>query len=249
MPNTPVDSSTGARHEQFVTTHWSVVMAAAHGENLQAGAALEKLCETYWYPLYAFVRRLGHSSHDAEDVVQGFFAQCVKKNYLHSVDQAKGRFRSFLLLALKRYLAKEHEKSHARKRGGGQTMIALDGLAAERRYALEPAEQLSADKLYERRWALTLLEQVLSRLREEQAVTGRLEAFEQMKEFLQSGGRGTPYSELASRLGGSEGSVKVAIHRLRRRYRELLDEEIAHTVATAEEVAEERRHLRKALSG
>jgi RNA polymerase sigma-70 factor (ECF subfamily) len=249
MPNTPVDSSTRARHEQFVTTHWSVVMAAAHGENLQAGAALEKLCETYWYPLYAFVRRLGRRSHDAEDVVQGFFAQCVEKNYLQSVDQAKGRFRSFLLLALKRYLAKEHEKSHARKRGGGQTMIALDAFAAEQRYALEPAEQLSADKLYERRWALTLLDQVLSRLREEQAAAGRLEAFEQMKEFLQSGGRGTPYSELASRLGASEGSVKVAIHRLRRRYRELLEEEIAHTVATAEEVAEERRHLRKALSG
>lgn len=249
MPNAPIDSSTRSRHEQFVTTHWSVVMAAARGENLQAGAALEKLCEAYWYPLYAFVRRLGHNSHDAEDVVQGFFARCVEKNYLHSVDQAKGRFRSFLLLALKRYLAKEHEKSHARKRGGGQAVIALDGLAAEQRYALEPAEQFSADKLYERRWALTLLEQVLSRLREEQAAAGRLEAFEQMKEFLQSGGRGTPHSELASRLGASEGSVKVAIHRLRRRYRELLDEEIAHTVATADEVAEERRHLRKALSG
>jgi RNA polymerase sigma-70 factor (ECF subfamily) len=138
MPNTPVDFSTRARHEQFVTTHWSVVMAAAGGESLQAGAALEKLCETYWYPLHAFVRRLGHNSHDAEDVVQGFFAQCVEKNYLHSADQAKGRFRSFLLLALRRYLAKEHEKSHTRKRGGGQTMIALDGLAAEQRYTLEP---------------------------------------------------------------------------------------------------------------
>lgn len=224
-------------------------MAAAHGGNLQAGEALEKLCATYWYPLYTFVRRLGHNSHDAEDVVQGFFAQCLEKNYLHSADQGKGRFRSFLLIALKRYLAKEHEKSRAHKRGGGRTMIALDGLAAEQRYALEPAEQLSADKLYERRWALTLLEQVLSRLRGEQAAAGRLEAFEQMKEFLQSGGRGTPYSELASRLGASEGSVKVAIHRLRSRYRELLDEEIAHTVATVEEIEEERRHLRKALSG
>jgi RNA polymerase sigma factor (sigma-70 family) len=249
MPDAPIDSSTRARHEQFVTTHWSVVMTAAHGENLQAGAALEKLCKTYRYPLYAFVRRRGHTSHDSEDAVQGFFAQCVEKNYLHSVDQAKGRFRSFLLLALKRYLAKEHEKSHTRKRGGGQTMIALDGLEAEQRYALEPAEQMTADKLYERRWALTLLDHVLSRLREEQAAGGRLAAFEQMKEFLQSGGRGTPYSELASRLGASEGSVKVAIHRLRRRYRELLDEEIAHTVATPEEVVEERRHLRKALSG
>ncbi len=249
MPNTPIDPSTRACHEQFVTTHWSVVMAAADGENLQAGEALEKLCETYWYPLYAFVRRLGHSSHDAEDVVQGFFARCLEKNYLRSVDQAKGRFRSFLLLALKRYLAKERERSHARKRGGGQTMVALDGLAAEQRYALEPAEQLSADKLYERRWALTLLEQVLSRLREEQAAAGRLEAFEQLKEFLQSGGRGTPYSELASRLAASEGSVKVAIHRLRRRYRELLDQEIGRTVAAAEEVAEERNYLRKALSG
>jgi RNA polymerase sigma-70 factor (ECF subfamily) len=161
--------------------------------------------------------------------MQGFFAVCLEKNYLAAAEEAKGRFRSFLLLALKRFLAKERDKSRASKRGGGQKPIALDALNAEQRYALEPAEHLSADKLFERRWALTLLEQVL-RLRDEQAAAGQRDAFEQLKEFLLPGGRGTPYAELAVRLGTSEGAVKVAVHRLRQRYRKLLQEEIANTV-------------------
>ena len=150
---------------------------------------METLCRAYWYPLYAFVRRMGQSPHDAEDSVQGFFAVCLEKNYLAAAQKEKGRFRSFLLLALKRFLAKEHEKSRVHKREGGQKPIALDGLTAEQRYALEPAERMSADKLFERRWALTLLEQVLSRLRDEQTGAGRVEAFEQFKEFLLAGGR------------------------------------------------------------
>jgi RNA polymerase sigma factor (sigma-70 family) len=248
MQDSQASSSEKSRHERFVTTHWSLVLAARHGNSTSARAALEKLCHTYWYPLYAFVRRSGQSPHDAEDSVQGFFAVCLEKNYLDAADKDKGRFRSFLLIALKRFLAKEHDKSQARKRGGGEKPIALDGLTAEQRYALEPAEQLSADKLFERRWALTLLEKVLSRLREEQ-VAGKLEAFEQLKEFLLAGGRGTPYAELAARLGVSEGAVKVAVHRLRQRYRELLEEEIANTVASPEEVEEERRYLLSVLSG
>ena len=235
--------------DRFAATHWSVVLAAKGGDSTRARAALEALCRTYWYPLYAFARRMGQSPHDAEDSVQGFFAICLEKNYLAAAEQAKGRFRSFLLLALKRFLAKERDKSRARKRGGGQRPIALDGLTAEQRYALEPAEPLSADRLFERRWALTLLEQVLSRLREELAAAGRLEAFEQLKEFLLAGGRGTPYKELAARLGTSEGAVKVGVHRLRQRYRELLEEEIANTVASPEEVEEERRYLLAVLSG
>ena len=225
------------------------MLAAKGGDSTRARAALEALCRTYWYPLYAFARRMGQSPHDAEDSVQGFFAICLEKNYLAAAEQAKGRFRSFLLLSLKRFLAKERDKSRARKRGGGQRPIALDGLTAEQRYALEPAEPLSADRLFERRWALTLLEQVLSRLRAELAAAGRLEAFEQLKEFLLAGGRGTPYKELAARLGTSEGAVKVGVHRLRQRYRELLEEEIANTVASPEEVAEERRYLLAVLSG
>jgi RNA polymerase sigma-70 factor (ECF subfamily) len=241
-------SSAPSRHADFTATHWSVVLAARGGDSIIARGALETLCRTYWYPLYAYVRRLGQSPHDAEDSVQGFFAVCLEKNYLAAAEEAKGRFRSFLLLALKRFLAKERDKSRARKRGGGQKPIALDSLTAEERYALEPAEQLSADKLFERRWALTLLEQVLSRLRDEQAAAGQSEAFEQLKEFLLAGGRGTPYAELAPRLGTSEGAVKVAVHRLRQRYRELLQEEIANTVASPEEAEEERRYLLSVLS-
>jgi RNA polymerase sigma-70 factor (ECF subfamily) len=248
MPETENGSTASRRNERFTATHWSVVLAARGGSSSRARAALESLCRAYWYPLYAFVRRMGHSPHDAEDSVQGFFAVCLEKNYLAAADEAKGRFRSFLLLALKRFLAKERDKSRAGKRGGGQKPIALDGLTAEERYALEPAEHLSADKLFERRWALTLLEQVLSRLRDEQAAAGQGEAFEQLKEFLLAGGRGTPYADMAARLGRSEGAVKVAVHRLRQRYRELLQEEIANTVTSPEEAEEERRYLLAVLS-
>lgn len=222
-------------------------MAAGHSESTHARAALEKLCTHYWYPLYAFVRRLGHSAHDAEDLVQGFFAVCLEKNYLGAAEQAKGRFRSFLLVALKRYLANEWDKQRAQKRGGKHSAISLDGLTAEERYALEPAEQLSADKLYDRRWALTLLDRVVARLRDEQAEAGKLSQFEQLKECI-TAGRSTGYTEIAARAGLSEGALKVAVHRLRKRYRDLLEEEIAHTVSSPEEVVEERRHLLAALS-
>jgi RNA polymerase sigma-70 factor (ECF subfamily) len=245
----PAGHSASKRSAWFTTTHWSVVLAAGRGDSARAQAALEQLCQTYWYPLYVFVRRLGHGPHDAEDLVQGFFAQCLEKNYLAAAEEAKGRFRSFLLIVLKRFLSREWEKVRAKKRGGRQTPIPLDALSAEQRYALEPADQLSADKLYERRWALTLLETVLERLRAEQAESGRRETFEQLKDTLTSGGRGTPYAELAARLGLSEAAVKVAVYRLRQRYRELLEAEIAHTVSSPKEVAEERRYLLRVLSG
>ena len=231
----------------FRTTHWSIVLAAGN-DSTRARHALETLCQTYWYPLYAFVRRLRHSPHDSEDLVQAFFAQCLEKNYLGAADQGKGRFRSFLLIALKRFLANEWDKARTLKRGGGAPPISLDALTAEQRYALEPAGQLGADRLYERRWALTLLDKVLSRLREEQIAGGRNSAFEVLKDSLTAGGDGAPYAELAARLGMSPGAVKVAVHRLRQRYRELLEAEIANTVASPEEVAEERRYLLSVLS-
>src|SRR5437667_4863819 len=190
MPELLRDSSTSSRREWFVTTHWSVVLAARRSDSTRGRAALEKLCQTYWYPLYAFVRRLGHNPHDAEDMVQGFFERCLEKNYLGAADQAKGRFRSFLLLALKRFMANEWDKARTGKRGGGKAPVSLDALSAEERYALEPADRLSADKLFERRWALTLLEIVLALLREEQAAANRSAAFEQLKDCLASG-RGT----------------------------------------------------------
>jgi len=248
MPDASHETSSGSQPQWFVTTHWSVVLAAGRGDSTRARAALENLCRNYWYPLYAFVRRLGHGAHDAEDLVQSFFAVCLAKNYLSAAEQAKGRFRSFLLIALKRFLANEWDKARTLKRGGGQASISLDSLAAEQRYALEPADQFSADKLFERRWALTLLDQVVNRLRDEQAEAGKLEQFEQLKECITAAGRGTPYAESATRLGMSEGAVKVAVHRLRQRYRELLEEEIANTVASPEEIEEERRHLLAALS-
>ena len=231
----------------FITTHWSAVLAAT-GNSTRARVALEKLCRSYWYPLYAFVRRRGHGPHDAEDLVQGFFATCLEKNYLGAVDQGKGRFRSFLLIALKHFLANEWDKSTTQKRGGKHPVISLDSLTAEQRYALEPADEFTAEKLFERRWALTLLDQVVSRLREEQVAAGRLDQFEMLKESITSGGRGTPYAQIAKQLGSSEGAIKVAVHRLRQRYRKLLEEEIANTVASPDDVAEERRHLLRALS-
>ena len=216
----------------FLTTHWSVVLVAARSDSTRARAALERLCRAYWYPLYAFVRRLGHKPPDAEDLVQGFFAQCLEKNYFATADQAKGRFRSFLLLMLKRFMAHEWEKARTHKRGKGQTPLTLDALSPEERYAREPASDATPEKLYERRWALTLLDNVVARLREEQAAVGKLPAFEVLKDCLTTAGRMAPYAEAARRLNMTEGAVKVAVHRLRRRYRELLEAEIAATVSS-----------------
>lgn len=246
----PASHSENARSRRtvFATTHWSVV-ARASGDSTSARSALEQLCRTYWYPLYAFARRSGQSPHDAEDLVQSFLARCIEKDFFADVDQARGRFRSFLLLALKRHQAREWERSRARKRGGGQLLVALDAAEAEGRYAGEPASCLSADRLFERRWALTLLEGVLDRLQAEQMEAGKGGEFTHLKEFLLSAQRGTPYTEVAQHLGWTESAVKVAVHRLRKRYRELLEEEIARTVSSPEEVADERRHLLAAVSG
>lgn len=232
----------------FATTHWSRVLAANTDSSSTARAALEELCRTYWYPLYAFVRRTGKSPQDAEDLVQGFFAACLEKDYLRKADPGKGRFRSFLLMALKRYLANEWDKEQTHKRGGGQELVWLDGLSAEQRYAMEPADQMTADRLYERRWAMTLLDQVLARLKQEQNAQGKGEHFDQLKEFLVSGGRGTPYAAVAAQMDMTESAVKVAIHRLRQRYRVLLEEAIASTVESPGDVETERRHLLSSLS-
>jgi RNA polymerase sigma-70 factor (ECF subfamily) len=248
MPDTRGEAPASSSPAWFVTTHWSVVLAAGRSDSTRAMAAMENLCKAYWYPLYAFVRRLGKNPQDAEDLVQSFFTQCLSKNYLHAANESKGRFRSFLLVALKRFLANEWDKGRARKRGGGENLVALDALTAEQRYALEPADVQSADKLYERRWALTLLEKVLSRLETEQRTAGNGRAFAELKPFL-TGGGGDSYAEIAARLSMTEAAVKVAIHRLRKRYRAILEEEIANTVSSMDEVMEERRYLLSVLSG
>jgi DNA-directed RNA polymerase specialized sigma24 family protein len=232
-------------NREFTTTHWSVVLAAAQTDSPQAAEALENLCRTYWYPLYAFVRRRGYSPEDAQDLTQGFLASLLSTHALGTVHPAKGRFRSFLLAALNHFLANEWDKAQALKRGGGQAPISLD--AAEERYRAEPSEGLSPDRIFERQWALTLLAQVASRLREDYETAGKGPLFEALQVYL-SGEKGLPpYRETADQLGLGLDALKKAVERLRRRYGELLREEIAHTVSSKEEVEAEIRALFAAL--
>lgn len=232
----------------FTPTHWSVVVAAGRSDSAQAHVALEKLCRAYWPPIYAFVRRQGHNPHDAQDLTQEFFARLLEKNYLAEVDRSKGRFRSFLLAALKHFLANEWDKSQAQKRGGGQALIPIDAATLETACGFQPADPATAEKVFERRWALTLLDQVLRRLRADYVRDGKEKLFEQLKPTLTEASRAVAYVEMAVRLDMTEGAVKVAVHRLRQRYRELLRAEIAETVAGADEVDAEIRNLFAALS-
>jgi RNA polymerase sigma factor (sigma-70 family) len=233
---------------QFATTHWRVVLAAGRSDSSHARDALAHLCQIYWYPLYAYVRRQGHSPEDAQDLTQEFFARFLEKSYLDDVDRAKGKFRSFLLASLKHFLANEWDRAKALKRGGGRAFISLDDQSGETRYGLEPADSLSADKIFERRWALTLLEQVLAHLRTEYMARGKTRLFDELKICLTGEKSSIPYAELGSKVGMTEGAVKVAVHRLRQRYRELLRAEIGKTVASPEEVDQELRYLFAALS-
>ncbi len=233
----------------FATTHWSVVLASAQGDSPQAAAALEQLCCTYWYPLYAFVRRQGHSAPDAEDLLQAFFAHFLEKHYLDDVDRSRGRFRSFLLAALRHFLADEWDKATAAKRGGRVQFFSLDSQAAESRYFEEPASDVTPETLYEQRWACVLLERVMQRLEQDSAEAGKSHFFEALKPFLVGESRSVTYAELATRLGVSEAALKMRVQRLRYRYQRLLREEIAHTVASPEEVEDEIHYLFRVLGG
>lgn len=232
---------------RFRVTHWSVVLAAGRSESTHAQAALEQLCANYWHPIYFYVRRQGHSPADAQDLTQEFFARLLARNDLAAVDRSKGRFRSFLLASLKHFLANEWDKAKAQKRGGGQLPLSIDASTAESSYAFEPAENITPDKLYERRWALALLGQVMSQLKAEYARQEKAEVFDALKGTLTGERRTAGYAEIAERFGTSAGAIKVAVHRLRRRYRELLRAEIAHTVSGPEEIEEEIRALFAAL--
>ena len=224
-------------------------MLAAGGKvSPSADVALEELCRTYWYPLYAYVRHQGHSPEDAEDLTQAFFAKFLAKNYLAGLDSNRGRFRAFLLASLKHFLANEWDRSRRQKRGGGATLLSLDYQGADSRYQIDPPDHLSPDKLYDRAWALTLLEKVITRLREETKAEGRAGQFEQLKIYLTVGTNDIPYAEAAAALAMSEGTVRVAVHRLRRRYRELLQQEIVQTLADPAQAAEEMRALMGAFS-
>lgn len=227
----------------FATTHWTVVVAAGSQPAPQADLALAELCRTYWYPLYAYVRHRGYSKQDAEDLTQGFFAHFLKRNYLDGLSAERGRFRAFLLAALKHFLANEWDRGARRKRGGGKAPLSLDWQSADTRYQIDPPDQLSPDRLYDRAWAVTLLEQVIVRLRDEHVAAGKAALFEALKPFLTVGKKAIPYSQPATALGLTEGAVRVAVHRLRRRYRELLRAEIANTLSDPTPVDEEMRTL------
>jgi RNA polymerase sigma factor (sigma-70 family) len=244
-----MSSKAPAHADVFATTHWSVVQLAARAnDTTRARRALSELCGAYWYPLYAFIRRQGVSSHDAQDLTQEFFARFLAGDYLANLSPDKGKFRAYLLACVKHFLANEWDKARAAKRGAGQRAISFDEAEAEERYRFEPTHELSADKLFERRWALTLLDSVLVRLRQEFATEGKLPMFEKLKPTLTGARESEPYAELAAQLQMTEGAVKVAVHRLRQRYRDLLRSEIASTVSTASEVDDEIRYLFSVLS-
>jgi RNA polymerase sigma-70 factor (ECF subfamily) len=241
-------TETSARRDVFATTHWTVVIAAGRGCSREAEVALEELCRTYWFPLYVYVRRQTPTREDAEDLTQAFFARFLEKNYLERLSSQKGKFRAFLLAALKHFLANEWDRANTKKRGSGVIPISLDWQDADARYQIEPVDNLSPDKLYDRAWAITLLQKVLARLRGENVTEDKSQLFAQLKPFLMVGTNAVPYGEAAVRLNLSEGAVRVAVHRLRRRYRELLREEIRQTLSDTSDIAEEMRTLFSAFS-
>ncbi len=228
---------------RFATTHWSVVLAAGDPEAPGSRAALAALCAAYWYPLYAHVRRQGHPADRAQDLTQEFFARLLEKDFLKGVDRGRGRFRSFLLACLRHFLSNEYDREAAQKRGGGRTLLPIDPEAAEARYRRESAAAGSPEKLFERRWAVALLDQALARLRQEFTEGGRGPLFDALKVFLTGDRPPTTHEQVATRLGMTAEAVKVAAHRLRRRYRELLREEIARTVDDPADVDGEIRDL------
>jgi RNA polymerase sigma-70 factor (ECF subfamily) len=239
----PRGDSTSGRDHQFAPTRWSVVLVAGHRSSPDSRRALALLCEAYWYPLYAYVRRRVSDADHAHDLTQAFFAELLAKNYVGSAKAQRGRFRAFLLTSLKHFLSKEWDKAKAQKRGGGKAPIPLDFESADSQYRIEPECALTAEQIYDREWALALLARILQRLEKESDDAGKAEQFRELKSFLIGEQTGATCSEIAGMLGTTEAAVKMAIHRMRRRYRELLREEIAETVSGPEEVEDEIRNL------
>src|SRR2546428_10526710 len=229
------------KRQWFATTHWSVVLTAGQCASPQAAEALEKLCRTYWYPLYAYVRRHGHSPHDAQDLTQGFFARLLEKNWVGVADRERGKFRSFLLSLLNHYLGDERDRANAAKRGGGKVLISLDEQTAENLLSQEPASCLSLEREFEKRWAAALLQQAMMRLREEFETTGKGRTFDQLKLFLEGEASSGDYAAMAAGLGMSANAIAVSVHRLRQRYRELVRLGVGHTVASPNAVEDEMR--------
>jgi DNA-directed RNA polymerase specialized sigma24 family protein len=240
------ESSQSTEQSLFVTTRWSVVLAAQDKSSPDSAAALETLCHAYWYPLYAYVRGSGRSPHDAQDLTQEFFARLLAQDWLRVVLPEKGRFRTFLVVAFKRFLANEWLHASRQKRGAGKTHVPLDAVEAEQRFAGEPP--LAADEIFERRWAMTLLDQTLERLNLEFGQAGKAGEFDKLKGWLTAGRGEIPYGAVAAALGTTEGAARVAVHRMRKRFRTLFRETVAQTVAASEDVDVEMRQIVSILS-
>lgn len=240
-------SSEPPRRGNFATTRWSMVLAAGQRSSPESKSALAALCEAYWPPLYAFLRRKGYSPADAQDLTQGFFTLLLERNDMAAVRRERGKFRSFLIASLQHFLANEHDRRTAQKRGGGRKPLSLDFDAAERGYAIQASDQRSPEDAFARQWALTLLDRVQTLLRQEQEAQGKAEQWERLGPYLTGEQRAAPYTETAAALGLSEGAVKTAVHRLRRRFGELLRQEIAQTVSESSSVDQEIGELFEAL--
>jgi RNA polymerase sigma-70 factor (ECF subfamily) len=240
--------SAPASDDYFQTTRWTVVLAAGKAQTPEADIALEKLCSTYWFPLYAYIRRRAHSREDAEDLTQAFFERFLAKNYLDGLHAERGRFRAFLLAALKHFLANERDKSQRQKRGGTIPHLSLDWQSADTQFQVATTAEPGPDASFDREWAVALLGKVIERLEQESAAIGRQRQFEELKIFLTAEKGALPHAAAAEALGVDEGAVRVAVHRLRKRYRELLRDEIAHTLSDPTRVDEEMRALFVALT-
>jgi len=229
---------------EFATTQWSVVLAARDGSDTEARAALESLCNAYWYPLYAYARGHGHDPESARDLTQAFFAELLEKDLLQAIDQSKGRFRSFLLASLKNFLSHERDKAQALKRGGGTQTVSMDADDAEGRFKNEPVEALTPDQIFERRWGLTVMERAMGRLETEtNSSAERPDQFERLKPYLTGSEPHIPYKDVSTEMGISEGAVKTAVHRMRQSYGRILRQEIADTISNPGELDDELRHL------
>ena len=236
-----------ADNRHFATTHWSIVIAAGDSRREDAQDALAHLCEAYWYPLYAYVRRRGYSAADAQDSTQSFFARLLEKQTLGVADPERGKFRSFLLASLDHFLANERDRARAQKRGGGRPLLSLDLAAGESRVSLEPAHELTPERLYERQWALTMLELVVGRIEAEYQKAGKARQFELLRDALGGGRERLPYVEIAEELDMTVENARQAAHRMRKRYRALLRNEVARTVANPSDVDDELANLFEAL--
>ncbi len=246
MPD-PKATPPSAPAREFATTHWSLVLRAGRRDGADSADALEKLCRAYWFPLYAFARREGCGPEEAQDVTQEFFSRLLAKNFLQTADPQRGRFRSFLLSSFRHMMANERRNAAREKRGGGEQVFSLDEQDAEGRYLLDPADATTPERIFERRWAETVLARVLDRLEAE--YTGHAMRFDDLKVFLVEARGTAAFAEVAARMGVTEAALKSVVHRMRRRYAELFRDEVAHTVENPAEVEEEIRHMFAVLSG